>query len=101
MKFTFPDFRKKTKKEINDAVDNKDFTGGYTFFPWFLYMRTYFLFATFLNLFFGYTLWGAYKEYGYETTTFVFAIIFTFCIPSLIVFLLVREYKRKKKGISQ
>jgi len=101
MKFTFPDFRKRTKKEINDAVDNKDLTGGYTFFPWLLYMRTLYIVAAILNFFFGCMVWGAYVEHGYETVTLIFAIIFTFCVPSFIVFLLLREYKRKKKGISQ
>ena len=101
MKFTFPDFKKRTKQEIDDSVDKKDLTGGYTFFPWLLYMRTYFLLAIFLNFFFGYKLWDAYKEYGYEIITFISAIVFTFCIPSFIVFSLSREYKRKKKGIPQ
>jgi hypothetical protein len=101
MKFTFPDFKKRTKQEIDDSVDKKDLTGGYTFFPWLLYMRTFYIVAIILNFFFGCKLWDAYKEYGYETVTFISAIVFTFCIPSFIVFLLFREYKRKKKGISQ
>ena len=51
MKFTFPDFKKRTKQEIDDSVDKKDLTGGYTFFPWLLYMRTFYIVATILNFF--------------------------------------------------
>lgn len=101
MKFTFPDFKKRTKQEIDDSVDKKDLTGGYTFFPWLLYMRINYILAAILNLLFGYRSWGAYEEHGHETATLIFAIVFTFCIPSFIVFLLFREYKRKKKGIPQ
>lgn len=101
MKFNFPDFRKRTEKEVMDSVDKKDYTGGYTFFPWVLYMRTYYLVAALLNMFFGHAMWGAYKTYGYETATLVFSLFFGIGVPSLIVFLLIREYKEKKKGISK
>lgn len=101
MKFNFPDFRKRTKKEVMESTYKKDYTGGYTFFPWLLYMRPFYLIAAVLNHLIGHLMWDDYKTYGYETVTLIFSLIFAIGIPFFIVFLLIKEYKRKKKGILQ
>jgi hypothetical protein len=59
------------------------------------------LVAFFLNIFFGVKAFGIYINAGNETFTAIVSVYFGLLIPSLIVFLLVREYKQKKKGISK
>ena len=36
-------FTKRTDLQVQQSVDNKDYTGGYKFLPWLVYMRTKFL----------------------------------------------------------
>ena len=90
----------KSKHEIDEAVSNRDFTGGYNFISWVIYMRKFFIVALLFDFFAGYTLTKAYFEYE-ETPTLIAALFFGIAVPALIVTLLVREYKRLKKGISQ
>jgi hypothetical protein len=92
---------KRTKQQIDQAVDNKDYTGGYEFFPWIWHMRKFLVVAFFLNIFLGFKCFQAYPEYGYETPTLIAAIFFGIGVPAIIAGLLIREFREKKKGISR
>jgi len=92
--------KKKTKQEIDEASLNGDLTGGYNFISWVWYMRKFFVAAIIIDLFMGYKLYKTYNEYQ-ETVTGIAAAFFGLIIPIVIITLLVREYKNKKKGISQ
>jgi hypothetical protein len=92
--------KQKSKSEIDEAVSNRDLTGGYNFLPWLWYMRKFLVIVIMLDLFIGYKLFKTYNEYQ-ETITGLSAIFFGLIGPAAIMTLLVREYKNKKKGISQ
>lgn len=86
-------FGKRDKSQIlSSIVDDKDFTGGYSFLLWIVYMRTFFALAvipiSFIMLF---------ASVYFESHTAI-----AICISLIItyVLLLLREYKRLKKGVS-
>ena len=86
--------------EIDEAVSNGDLTGGYNFLPWVWYMRRFFIAAIIIDLLIGCKLVQTYNEYQ-ELVTAIAAAFFGLTIPVIIITLLIREYNRKKKGISQ
>jgi cellobiose-specific phosphotransferase system component IIC len=90
----------KSKHEIDEAVSNHDFTGGYNFISWVLYMRKFFIVALLFDFFAGYQLCKAYQAYE-ETPALIAAISFGLIIPVIIIVLLLREYKNLKRGKSQ
>lgn len=90
----------KSKFEIDEAASNGDFTGGYNFLPWVWYMRRFFIAAIIIDLLIGCKLVQTYNEYQ-ELVTGIAAAFFGLTIPIIIITLLVREFNRKKKGISQ
>ncbi len=92
--------KQRSKFEIDEAVSNGDFTGGYNFLSWVWYMRRFFIAAIIIDLLIGCKLVQTYNEYQ-EIITGIAAAFFGLAIPTIITTLLVREYKRKKKGISQ
>jgi hypothetical protein len=93
-------WKKRTASEIDEAVTNGDYTGGYDFLPWVWYMRKFLLFTFFLNMFMGYKAYEGYLEVN-ETIGLVAAIFFGIGVPGLIGGLLFREHREKKKGISR
>ena len=94
------DWRKRSRKEIDNSVSDVDLTVGYEFFPWIWNMRKFYVLAFFLNIFMGYQATKAYSEYG-ETIALIAGVFFGLAVPSIIAYLLVREHKEKKKGISR
>jgi len=94
------DWRKRSNKQIDDSVYKGDFTGGYEFFPWLWYMRKFYVLAFFLNIFMGYQATKGYFEYA-EIIALIAGAFFGLVVPGIIAYLLVREYKEKKRGISR
>ena len=83
--------KKRSEEEVNLSVKNKDYTGGYDFINWLLFMRRYYLLYT---LGAGIIMYMALREESYGFVGFFLVIysIFAFCA--------VRDYKRSKKGLS-
>jgi hypothetical protein len=94
------DWKKRTQQEINQALEKKDLTGGYEFLPWVWYMRKFMALAFFLNGFMGWQGYKAYLEYG-EAIALIATFFFGICVTSFIGFMLYREHRDKKKGISR
>ena len=94
------DWRKRSNKQIDDSVSEGDFTGGYEFFPWLWYMRKFYVLAFFLNIFMGYQAAKGYFEYE-DVVALIAGAFFGLVVPSIIGYLLVRDYKEKKRGISR
>lgn len=93
-------FKKRTQAEVDYAVDvQKDFTGGYEFWPWLIYMRKGYLLGFALNagIGIGSFITGDYSDW---ITWAVFGFFGLFA-PGLIGYMLRREYKDLKKGISR
>ena len=85
-------FTKRTDLQVQQSKDNKDYTGGYKFLPWLVYMRTKFLIG------------AGTISLGILIASIVLAEpIAIGVISGLIVlysFLLKNEYNKLKKGIS-
>jgi hypothetical protein len=92
--------KRKTKQEIDEASLNGDLTGGYNFISWLVYLRPFYVLAAISNFIIGCGILKTYNEYQ-ETITGLSAIFFGLLVPAVIITLLVREFKNKKKGISQ
>lgn len=93
-------WRKRTAAEIDEAVDKKDYTGGYEFWPWLIYMRWSYLVGFFGNLLLG---WGAFISMDSEDRDWVaYAVLGFFGIfaPTLIGYMLRRDYNMLKQGQS-
>ena len=91
---------KRTKEQIDDAVDAGDYTGGYEFLPWMLYMRTRLVAVILFNFVVEWFCWQDYLSGG-AIDLLVCAIFFGWVVPGVIVGLSLNEFKKKKKGISQ
>lgn len=92
-------FKKRTKEEIDYAVDvQKDYTGGYEFWPWLIYMRWSYLIGLFLNAAIGL---GSFIT-GDKSDWITWAVggFFGVFAPALISYKLRQDYKNLKKGIS-
>lgn len=96
----FSNLKKRTRLEIDLSTRSGDYTGGYDFIPWLLHMRRVPTFAMFFNMFLGVLALKAYPENGHEIVTLIVGLIWSIGIPALIFFLLRKEFKEKKKGIS-
>lgn len=99
---------KKTQEEIDKAVKNRDYTGGYEFWPWLWYMRKGYILGFLGNLVGGiisFTIFfKEYLQYGFSGDTWVglaAGCFFGVFAPFLIGFLLRRDYKDGKQGFSR
>lgn len=96
---------KRTEEEIEASVRKKDYTGGYKFWPWLLWMRKMYVLGFLLNLVLGWAggLSGIIKGNSNGPAWINYAVIVFFGIfaPTLIGFLLRRDYKEGQKGISR
>lgn len=92
-------FKKRTKEQLDKAVKQGDFTGGYQFLPWLIWVETIKLLASILLPIAGTCLFVFQKE-SYDLR---FQIIAGFCliIAGIFVFLATkRQYKQQKNGQS-
>lgn len=84
---------KRTEEQIKHSIDiEKDYTGGYNFISWLVFMRTFF---TFSAIPLALIILGA--------TIYFQSVISIVIVSSLIIcwyFLIKKEYKELKKGIS-
>ena len=99
---------KKTEQEKNEARKRNDYTNGYEFWPWLWYMRKWYCFAFLLNLGGGIACFTVFfkevSKYGFEGDVWVglaAGCFFGILIPIIIRFLLRRDYKEGKQGISR
>jgi len=84
---------KRTDAQVAESIKNKDYTGGYKFIPWLMYMRTFFTCtAVPLALF---VLGATFYFHSIPSTIIVSSII------TCWVYLLRGEYKNAKKGIAK
>lgn len=95
---------KRTKEQIKTSVNQRDFTGGYKFWPWLWYMRKGYLLGFFGNLLIGW--FGGLAALNPENdnpTWLGIGVIGFFGVfaPTLIGFLLRRDYKEGQKGITR
>lgn len=92
-------WKKRSNEEIEKSIKSGDLTGGYDFLPWVVYMRLYFVIAIILNIFIGYKLLQNINDSS--LVSIIFGIFLGIGVPFLIMVLLTKEFKRKKKGLSQ
>lgn len=90
-------WKKKTSDQEDACVKLGDFTGGYDFLPWLVYMRWQYLIGFFGNIALGIGL--LYSTLG-DTFGTICGLFFGVVAPALIGVLLVRDYKKLKKGQS-
>ena len=90
------DWKKRTPAQIAQSVKDKDYTGGYKFFPWLIYMQKGYLLGFLGN--FGLGLAAMIATWG-ESVMFIGAG-FAFIAAPLIAFMTIRTYRQMKKGIS-
>ena len=91
---------KRTREQIDDAVESGDYTGGYEFLPWMLYMRTRLVIIILFNFVVEWFCWQDYLRGG-VIDMLICGVFFGWVIPGVIVGLSLNEFKKKKKGISQ
>jgi len=93
-------FRKRTKEEVDYAVDvQKDYTGGYEFWPWLIHMRKGYLLGFFLNAAIGIGSFVTGDKGDWITWTV--GGFFGVFVPGLIGYKLRQEHGELKKGISR
>lgn len=95
---------KKTKEELELSDANKDYTGGYEFFPWLWYMRKWYVVGFIGNLLGGWVGGiASFNPSNENPIALSLAIIGIFGIfaPILIGYLLRRDYKEGKMGITR
>jgi hypothetical protein len=95
-------WKKRTKSEIDLAVSKKDYTGGYEWWPWLWYMRKGHMLGFFGNLLLGW-IGGVSAAIDEPSDWIAYAVIGFFGIfaPVTIGYLLRRDYRESKKGISR
>lgn len=92
-------WRKRTKSEINKSVESGDYTGGYQFLPWLLWMRSMYVIGLFLNIFAAFSGWKLYSEQS-DTIGWIIGLFFT--LSSLLISYKIRQdYNDGKGGISR
>jgi hypothetical protein len=93
-------WKKRTQAEVDYSADKlKDFTGGYEWWPWLWYMRKGYLLGFFGNLALGWA--GGLSAASDDPRDWIsYAVIGFFGIfaPSIIGFMLRRDYKEGKQG---
>jgi len=93
-------FRKRTNAEIDESVRQGDYTGGYEWWPWLLYMRKMYVVGFLGNLaggIAGFTIFLQESDYVGLGVGIFFGL---FAAP-LIGFLIRRDFNESKKGISR
>ena len=83
-------FKKRSASEIEESEKNRDYTGGYEYLPWLLYMRISQVIPM-LVMFLG----GSY--YATQEGTFGLGVSGIF-VSLLIKFMLRRDYTSLQKG---
>lgn len=89
-------FRKKTKEECDLAQALGDYTNGYEFLPWLYRMRPMHTLGFLGNIFIG--IMSIVTSEYIDVLTIVIGTFFGVLVPSLIMFLLRREYKQLQRG---
>lgn len=94
-------WKKKTQVELDAADAKNDYTCGYEFYPWLLYMRKLYVVGFFGNMAAGigdfiYSLCND----GAGTADYIILCFFGVFAPTAIAFLLRRDYKKLQKGES-
>ncbi len=92
-------FKKRTKEEVEASVINKDYTGGYDYLPWLIYMRPLYVFGAAANLAAGIHLFNI--GVTEPNTVGIVAGLFFITASIAIKLLLIRDFKLSKKGISK
>lgn len=90
-------WKKRSEFEIELSVSQKDYTGGYEFYPWLWHMRKMYLLGFFGNMSIGI---GSLVSSWPDPIGIGLGIFFGVFAPCLIGFLLRRDYKRLKVGQS-
>lgn len=93
-------FKKRTKSQIDASTTLGDYTGGYEFLPWLLYMRLGFTVGFFANLAGGIAGFVIFFQ-EYDWIGLGVGCFFGVIATSLIALSLIRDYKESKKGISR
>jgi len=93
-------WKKRTQTEIDQAVAKKDYTGGYEWWPWLWYMRKMYVVGFLGNLAFGITGFTLFAQDG-EWVSFGVGCFFGLFAAPLIGYMIRRDYKESKKGISR
>jgi len=98
-------FKKRTKEEIDEAVKNGDYTGGYSWWPWLWYMRKMYVVGFLGNLAGGIAGFVTYFQDGGfvsgDPVGLGVGIFFGVLAAPLIGFLIRRDFKESKKGITR
>lgn len=93
---------KRTEQEVQESVTNKDYTGGYKFWPWLLWMRKAPTIALLMNLIFGWSGGlSVLRSDPSDWTGYGVIIFFGIFVPILVAFLIRRDYKESQKGITR
>jgi ABC-type multidrug transport system fused ATPase/permease subunit len=86
--------KRRTDEQIRHSVEvDKDFTGGYDFLPWLIFMRTYF--TLFVVLFTITVLTYIIYSSSWVVLCFILPLFAT------ISFLVKNEFNKDKKGIAR
>ncbi len=93
-------WKKRTEAEIDESVAKKDYTGGYEWWPWLWYMRKMYVLGFLVNLSFGIAGFTIFTQDS-EWTSFGIGCFFGLFTSPLIGFLIRRDFKESKKGISR
>jgi hypothetical protein len=92
-------WRKRTEEEIEASFKIKDYTGGYEFGPWLLWMRKWYVIILLGNMFFAYKGWEIFSK---ESDKIGIAVGIFFTISSLLISYKIRQdYTNGKKGVSR
>lgn len=92
-------WRKRTETEIEASVKLKDYTGGYEFGPWLLWMRKMYVVGLLGNIFAAFKGWQLFITES-DNVGLVVGIFFT--LSSILIGYKIRQdYTDSKKGISK
>lgn len=97
-------WKKRTPAEVDAAVAKKDYTGGYEFWPWLFWMRKMYVLGFLGNLLLGWIGGISSFEPSNDNPEWLgYAVIGFFGVfaPTLIGYMLRRDYKEGKKGITR
>ncbi len=92
--------KRKTSQEIDKASLSGDLTGGYNFVSWLIYLRPLYLLASILGLCVGIAIFNVYLDLK-EVVSLIASLYFGVAMPVIIIYLLKKEFSRKKQGKSQ
>ena len=92
-------WKKRTKSELDSSVNEGDYTGGYKFGPWLLWMRFSYIIGLLANIFASVSGWKIYIQES-DNIGLVVGIFFGLS-SALIIYKLRKDYINSKKGISK